>query len=84
MAKATKMARLERWLTENHVTYEDLAKRLGVTSPAIFHYIEGRNRPNAEKLVKLSEITGISCADLLLPDTKKKPLIPTSDSPVAA
>lgn len=65
MAKATKMLRLERWITENDVTYEDLAKRLGVTSPAIFHYIEGRNRPSAEKLVKLSEITGISCAELL-------------------
>lgn len=85
MAKATKMIRLERWLTENDVTYEDLAKRLGVTSPAIFHYIEGRNRPSAEKLVKLSEITGISCAELLGPDdgAKKKPVVPTSDSPVA-
>lgn len=65
MAKATKMLRLEQWVTENDVTYEDLARRLGVTSPAIFHYIEGRNRPSADKLVKLSEITGIPCADLM-------------------
>lgn len=86
MAKATKMLRLERWLTENDVTYEDLARRLGVTSPAIFHYIEGRNRPSAEKLVKLSEITGISCAELLAVDegAKKNTVIPPSDSPVAA
>lgn len=81
MAKATKMIRLEQWLTENDVTYEDLAKRLGVTSPAIFHYIEGRNRPNAEKLVKLSEITGISCAELLGAEgTKKNSVIQTNSS----
>lgn len=86
MAKATKMARLERWITENDVTYEDLAKRLGVTSPAIFHYIEGRNRPSAEKLVLLSEITGIPCAELLAADdvAKKNSVIPASDNPVAA
>jgi transcriptional regulator with XRE-family HTH domain len=85
MAKANKMIRLEQWLTENDVTYEDLAKRLDVTSPAIFHYIKGRNRPSAEMLVRLSEITGISCADLLANDgAKKKTVSPASDNPVAA
>lgn len=59
------MTRLEQWLTDNDVTYEDLAERLGVTSPAIFHYIKGRNRPSADKLVKLSEITGIPAGELL-------------------
>jgi transcriptional regulator with XRE-family HTH domain len=68
MAKATKMILLERWITENDVTYEELAKRLGVTSPAIFHYIEGRNAPSAANLVRLSEITGIPCADLISAD----------------
>lgn len=86
MAKATKMLRLEQWLTDNDVTYEDLAKRLGVTSPAIFHYIEGRNRPSAERLVRLSEITGIPCAELLATDevAKKNSVAPASDNPVAA
>lgn len=65
MANATPMTRLEKWLTENHVTYEDLAERLGVTSPAIFHYIKGRNRPSADKLVKLAQITGIPAGDLI-------------------
>lgn len=59
------MTRLERWLTENDVTYEDLADRLGVTSPAIFHYIAGRNRPSADKLVRLSQITGIPAGELI-------------------
>ena len=59
------MHRLERWLTENHVTYEYLAGKLGVTSPAIFHYVEGRNLPSAKNLVRLSEITGIPCGELL-------------------
>jgi transcriptional regulator with XRE-family HTH domain len=68
MAKATPMKRLERWCTKNHVTYEDLAKRLGVSSPSISHYVAGRNRPSAENLAKLSEITGISASDLLARD----------------
>ncbi len=59
------MTRLEQWLTENDVTYEELAEQLGVSSPAIFHYIRGRNRPTADNLVKLSEITGIPCSELI-------------------
>jgi transcriptional regulator with XRE-family HTH domain len=65
MPTATKMVRLEKWLTENKVTYQDLATRLGVTEGAVHHYVAGRNRPKAETLVKLSEITGISPGDLL-------------------
>ncbi len=65
MSKATKMTVLADWLTENEVTYAELAEKLGVTEPAIHHYIAGRNRPSAETLVKLSEITGISGRALL-------------------
>lgn len=65
MANATPMTRLEHWLTENDVTYEELAEKLGVSSPAIFHYVRGRNRPTAANLVKISEITGIPCNDLI-------------------
>lgn len=65
MPKAKKMRRLERWLTENHKTYPELADLLGVTEAAISHYVEGRNLPNAKNLVRLSEITGIPCIELL-------------------
>lgn len=65
MAKATKMTRLAEWVTDNDWTYQDLADRLGVTEPAIHHYIQGRNHPSAEKLIKLSEITGIPPNELM-------------------
>lgn len=65
MAKAKKMRRLGKWLTENHVTYAELAEKLGVTEAAIYHYVDGRNLPGAKNLVKLSEITGITCSELL-------------------
>jgi transcriptional regulator with XRE-family HTH domain len=65
MPKAKKMRRLEKWLTENDKTYPWLAEELGVTDAAISHYIEGRNLPKARNLVKLSEITGIPCSELL-------------------
>jgi transcriptional regulator with XRE-family HTH domain len=68
MSKATPMPRLERWITENRVTYAALAESLGVTEAAIFHYVKGRNRPNAQNLVRLSEITGITCGELLSSD----------------
>lgn len=65
MSKAKKMRRLEKWLTENQKTYSDMAELLGVTEAAISHYVEGRNFPNALNLVRISEITGIPCSELL-------------------
>ncbi len=65
MAKANHKSRLGRWLTESGVTYEELAEQLGVTPPAVLHYVAGRNRPSAETLLKLSEITGIPPGELL-------------------
>lgn len=65
MLKANKDTRLGRWLTENDVTYAQLAERLGVTEAAIYHYVAGRNKPNADKLLRLSEITEIPPAELL-------------------
>lgn len=59
------MPRLERWLTKKKMSYPELAEKLGVTEAAIYHYVKGRNRPNAANLVRLSEITGISCGELL-------------------
>jgi transcriptional regulator with XRE-family HTH domain len=63
--KANKDTRLGRWLTENDVTYAELAERMGITDAAIYHWIAGRNFPNAEKLLKLSEITSIAPGELL-------------------
>lgn len=65
MSKANRTSRLGRWLTENDVTYQELAERLGVTEPAIHHYIARRNQPSAETLVRLSEITKIPPRELL-------------------
>lgn len=65
MQKAKKMRRLAQWLTQNGKDYPWLAEELGVTDAAISHYVEGRNLPNAKNLVRLSEITGIPCNELL-------------------
>jgi transcriptional regulator with XRE-family HTH domain len=65
MSKAKKMRRLGNWITENRKTYSEIAELLGVTEAAIYHYVDGRNLPNALNLVKLSEITGIPCSELL-------------------
>ena len=65
MTIATPMTRLERWVAENDVTYDQLAKQVGVTTPALYHYVRGRNKPSAQNLVKLSQITGIPCEELM-------------------
>lgn len=65
MATATKMVRLEQWLTDNDETYEGLAEKLGITAPAVHHYIAGRNSPSAHTLIRISEITGIAPSDLI-------------------
>jgi transcriptional regulator with XRE-family HTH domain len=65
MLKANKDTRLGRWLTQNNVTYAQLAERLGVTEAALYHYVKGRNKPSAENLLKLAEITGIAAGELL-------------------
>lgn len=65
MRKPKKMRRLGNWITENRKTYSEVADLLGVTEAAIYHYVDGRNLPSAKNLVKLSEITGIPCSELL-------------------
>lgn len=65
MRKPKKMVRLGKWITDNEKSYPWLAEELGVTEAAIYHYVDGRNLPSARNLVRLSEITGIPCSELL-------------------
>jgi|GEM_PF-5177596 len=65
METKTAMPGLVRWLSDSGTTQDQLAGKLGVTAPAISHYVTGRHRPSLDRLLALSRITGLSIDDLL-------------------
>ena len=56
--------------TELNITQEELAKRLNVTRAAISNWEVGRNYPDIQLLVKLSDELNISLDQLLRGDEK--------------
>jgi transcriptional regulator with XRE-family HTH domain len=60
-----RMSILRYWLKANGISYEDLAAKIGVTAPALNHYVNGRNFPSAPTLMRLSEVTGIAPSELI-------------------
>lgn len=61
---------IKRRRTELNITQEELAKRLNVTRAAISNWEVGRNYPDIQLLVKLSDELNISLDQLLRGDEK--------------
>jgi transcriptional regulator with XRE-family HTH domain len=59
------MERLKRYLKDEEVSQAELARRLGVSQPTVWEWLNGKSLPSAERLKALSEATGISIDDLL-------------------
>ena len=61
------MDALKRWLSDNNLTQEEFAKRLDppVTPGAVSLWLNGRNRPNADRLKAISRATGLTTDQLL-------------------
>lgn len=56
---------LERLRTERKMTQEELAKRVGVSQPAIAQFEAGKNTPKLYVTIKLAEVLGTTIDDLV-------------------
>ena len=61
----TRLARLRRM---QGLSKTDVADRLGISITAICHWEQDRSRPKAARLQALSQLLGVSTADLLSDD----------------
>lgn len=61
----TRLARLRRM---QGLSKTDVADRLGISITAICHWEQDRSRPKAARLQALSQLFGVSAADLLSDD----------------
>lgn len=56
---------LERFRTERQMTQEELAKRVGVSQPAIAQYEAGTAVPKLYVTIKLADALGVKIDDLV-------------------
>lgn len=59
------MGLLETWMTENVVTDEQLAERVGVSRVQVLRLRSGQNRPSPGTAKKIEAVTGIPASDLI-------------------
>ncbi len=52
-------AQLLTYLERAHLTQRDLARRLGISEPALSQYMTGNRRPPLETALKIEQETGI-------------------------
>ena len=69
-----------RLRTEHNLSQEDLAAALGVSRQSISKWETNASTPELDKLVKLSEVFGVSLDELVL-DRKPQPEQPTAPTP---
>lgn len=56
---------LKKLITDNGLTQKELANKIGVAPASVHDYCKGRRVPNAEFLISLKQIYGISIDDFL-------------------
>ena len=62
--------RLKQLMAETGVTQQQVADALGITAPAMNHYINGRREPSIEMLCKLADFFGVTVDYLIGRDVK--------------
>lgn len=53
------------WLSENHVTQAEFAKKLGVDPTSVSQYLNSHSLPSLPIFAKIAKETGLSCEKLL-------------------
>ena len=56
---------LKKWMARTGTSGVQLAKKMGVTSTAVYKWANGEGRPGYDRAVKLSKLTDISVSDLM-------------------
>ena len=59
------MRRLKQFLADSKMNQTQLAELMGVSQPTVWEWLNGDSTPTTKRLIKLSQITGISIDDLL-------------------
>lgn len=59
------MERLRQYLEDRQITQAQLAQLMDVKQPTVWEWLKGDSKPTADRLVKLSRVTGISIDELL-------------------
>lgn len=59
------MERLREYMTERKLTQGELATLLGVSQPTVSDWISGKMKPSADRLIEISERTGLTVDELL-------------------
>lgn len=75
--------RMKYLVKQAGLTQDDVAELLGVTSPAVNHYFNGRRTPSIRQIKTIAEALGMSVSELIgdtayfVTDEKEKDLIDT-------
>lgn len=59
------MERLKRYLEHEQISQMDFARRVGVSQPTVWGWVNGDSLPAAEMLKTISNETGLSIDELL-------------------
>lgn len=59
------MERLKQYLSDEKLTQTELARRMNVSQPTVWEWLNGDAFPSAKKLKALAALTGISIDELL-------------------
>lgn len=59
MTETDGLRRLREWLKANEVSQNQLAKKLGISQPAIARWLQGITRPDDQYREMLFQLTGI-------------------------
>jgi transcriptional regulator with XRE-family HTH domain len=59
------MEKLREHLTEKEITQAEFARRLGVSQPTVWEWLNGKSLPTAARLREIAQETGISIDELL-------------------
>jgi transcriptional regulator with XRE-family HTH domain len=58
------MQLLKSWMARQEITQVELARRLGVSQPTVWEWLNGHSRPSLDNLLALASETGITVDEL--------------------
>jgi transcriptional regulator with XRE-family HTH domain len=59
------MQRLKQYLDQESISQTDFAAQMGVKQPTVWEWLHGHSLPTADRLKRMSTITGLSIDELL-------------------
>ena len=63
--RLSRMKKLQTYLDLYRISQTELTHRMDVSQPSVWAWLHGEGMPSIDNLRKLSEITGLSVADLI-------------------